>query len=100
MHPRIQELYNLIKGISPEKILHNEVLYILKDYGASRTEASIALHLGFNIEPSKVDDFVITSQIWPHEDPNDVFFQTMKYLYYDSKDKNYDSDDDKVSISI
>lgn len=100
MHPRIKELYNLIKGISREKVLHIEVLFILKDYGATRAEATIALHLGFNTDLQVVDEFVINSKVWESEDPNEVFYQTLKYLYYKPDDPNYEANDDSVNISI
>lgn len=100
MHPRIQELFGLIKDISTEKVLNKEVLHLLKDYGATRTEASIMFHLGFNIEPKKADQFVIESGIWENEDLNEVFYQTLKYLYYDPNDPNYDVGEDTVQVSI
>jgi len=100
MHPRIKELYELLKDVDPAKILNVEVLYFLKEYGATRTEAAIVLHLGFSIDARDADDFVIKSKVWESEDPNDVFYQTLKYLYYNPDDSNYEADDDRVQVSI
>lgn len=100
MHPRIKELYELIKQIDPQKILNIEVLHFLKDYGATRTESSITIHLGFGIQAKEVDDFVLQSNVWEHEDVNEVFYQTLKYLYYSDNASDYKADDDSVQISL
>jgi hypothetical protein len=100
MHPRIKDLFSQIKEISPEKVLNIEVLHLLKDYGATRTEASITIHQGFNLDLEKVDDFVIKSNIWTNEAIGDVFYETLKYLYYNPDDPNYESDDNRTQISI
>lgn len=99
MHPRINELYEQIKGIAPSQILNEQMLYILKQYGATSTETIIVLHLGFNLNMSEVEDFVYKFKMWEIEDPSDTLFQTMKFMYYD-KDPDYDADDDRVQISI
>ncbi|MDB5250689.1 MAG: hypothetical protein JWQ40_5083 [Segetibacter sp.] len=100
MHPRIKELYELIKIVEKAKVLTFEVLHFLKENGATRTEAAIVLHLCFNIEAKQADDFVIKSQVWEPEDPDDVFYQTLKYLYYNPEDSNYEADDNRVQVSI
>jgi hypothetical protein len=100
MHPRIEEIFNQIKEMSAEKVLNVEVLYLLREYGATRTEASIALHQGFNLNLEEVDNFVIKSNIWTDESLGDVFYETLKYLYYNPDDPNYESDDNRAQISI
>ena len=100
MHPRIKYLYSLINEIKPEKVLDIAVLQLLKDEGSTRTEAAITLHLGFNIDAVAADKFVIESMIWPGENIEDVFYQTMKYLQYNPNDPDYDADDNRVKISI
>ncbi len=100
MHPRIKELFNQIKEISPEVVLNIEVLHQLKDFGATRTEASIALHQGFNLNLEEVDSFVIKSNLWKDEVLGDVFYETLKYLYYNPDDPNYESDDNRAQIPI
>lgn len=100
MHPRIEKLFNQIKEISPEKVLNIEVLHLLKDYGTTRTEASMTLHQGFNLHLEEVDKFVIKSNIWTNETLEDVFYETLKYLYYNPDDPNYKADDNSAQISI
>jgi hypothetical protein len=100
MHPRIKEVYSHIKEFSPEKVLNTEVLHFLKDYGATRSEATIALHQGFNLDLDKVDSFVLSSRIWTNETLEGVFFETLKYLYYNPDDPNYESDDNSVRVSF
>lgn len=100
MHPRIEELYKLILNSKAENVLDIEVLNLLKDGGATRTEAAITLHLGFKVNASEADDFVIQSKVWQAEEPNDVFYQTLKYLYYNPNDTNYEADDDRIQVSI
>src|SRR5215218_5948305 len=100
MHPRIKELYELIKSVEKTKVLNVEVLHFLKEHSATRTEAAITLHLGFGIEAKQADDFVIQSQVWEPENANDVFYQTLKYLYYNPNDTNYEADDNRVQVSI
>ena len=102
MHPRIISLVNCVKeklGLINEPNI--EVLEILKIHGASSTEAIFVLALGFKLSLSDVEKFVYESKIWPPENPNDVFYQTLKYYYYDPYDKNYEVDgDDNITISI
>ncbi|MBC7946937.1 MAG: hypothetical protein H7Y42_03590 [Chitinophagaceae bacterium] len=100
MHPRIKELFELLKNVNPEKILDPEVLYYLKEHGATRTEATITLHLGFRIDSKVADDFVICSKVWEPESPNDVFYQTLKYVYYNPDDPTYEADDNSVRIPL
>jgi hypothetical protein len=100
MHPRIKELYNQIKDISPENVLHIEVLHLLKECGATRTEAAITLHLGFNLDLNEVDIVLNKSNIWTNVNLDDVFYATLKYIYYNPEDPNYESDDDRVQIPI
>ena len=100
MHPRIKELYYKIKWLPVENLLSRETLFLLKKYGATRTEASITLHQGFNLDLDQVDDFVLKSNIWNKEDLIDVFYESLKYLYYNPDDPDYESDDNGVRVSF
>lgn len=100
MHPRIEELYNVIKNRTPQNVLDKETLLLLKEYGCTKTEAAITIYLGFKINDTEADAYVAKSGIWPNEDIQDVFFQTLKYLYYNPDDPKYKADDDSVTVSI
>lgn len=100
MHPRIKELYNQIHMIAPQNPLNIEVLHFLKECGATRTEATITLHQGFNLAIEEVDNVVLKSNIWTNVNLEDVFFETLKYVYYNPDDPNYKSGDDTVQISF
>lgn len=101
MHPRIRELYELIKHADSSNALNIETLKTLKNYGATRTEASITIHLGFGISAEEVDNYVLKTNIWDAEELNDVFYQTLKYLYQSVNEPGYtDDDNDSIKISL
>lgn len=83
LHPRIEELSNLLQELSPNELTSQKGFLILRNTGATATEAAIALHLCFNIPEDEADSKVRSSGIFPTEEINDIAYQTFTYLYYD-----------------
>lgn len=85
LHPRIEELYDSLKKLNPSDLLSTEVLCFLEDQGASATEATMVLHLGYEVGLEDAERCIFSSNIFPAEEINDTAYQTFTYLYYDRK---------------
>jgi hypothetical protein len=83
LHPRIIEISEAIKALNPSKLLSQITLEYLSSYGATATEAAIALHQVFEIPLEEAGDFIIKSNLFPSESPSDTAYFTMTYMYYD-----------------
>ena len=100
IHPRIAEFIQKLKDFDRKNILTIEVLELLKNWGATRTEAAIVLHQGFELIDEKADEFVIKSQVWAPQDIKEIFYETLKYLNYNPDDPDYRDDGDSIKISL
>lgn len=83
LHPRIKALYEALQGLNPSELLSMEVLSFLKEKDATATEATMVLHLGYEIKLEDAEDFVFDSNVFPKEEISDTAYQTFTYLYYD-----------------
>lgn len=80
MHPEIKEIINQLDLNDSYWNLNTNTLLFLKEIGIGQTEAIIAIHLGKHITLESVQEYVFQSNIWPHEDINEVAYKTFKYL--------------------
>ena len=102
IHPRIRDFIDLLKVAGIENVSGNEeqILAILKNSGATQTEAIITLHLGFNIVDEEAEKIVYPSKIWEREDLQDIAYQTFLYMNYNPADSDFSYDDNKVKFSL
>ena len=88
LHPVIQKFSNLILEGELNNLFDNKILKRLQDAGASATEATMVLHLGYKMDIKEVEEFVFNSGIFPEAEINDVAFESYEYLYYDRYNNN------------
>jgi len=88
----------LLKDYNPKTVLHIGTLLFFKEKGATATETVITLHLGFGIQDTEAEKFVYDSDVWERENVNDIFDQTLIYLYYKPNDPNYKVDSNAITI--
>ena len=98
MHPRIEFLTKLLKDYNPKTLLHVGTLLFFKENGATATEVVITLHLGFGIQDTDAERFVYDSDVWEQENVNDIFDQTLIYLFYNPDDPNYKVNSKEITI--
>ena len=79
----IIELSSVIQGLNPDEILTKKTLELLLQKGATATEAAITLHLIYEIPLEDAGNFVIASNLFPFETPNDTMYFTFEYMHYD-----------------
>ena len=98
MHPKIKKFGNLLRAYNPPLLLSLDTLYFLKEKGATATEAAITLFSLFHIPNEDAEKFVYDSNVWEPEDINEIFDQTLIYLFYDKNNPNYQADCKKIRI--
>ena len=98
MHPRIEYLAKLLKDYNPKTLLDLATLYFFKEKGATATEAVITLNLGFGVQDKEAERFVYGSDVWEQENVNDIFDQTLIYLFYKPDDPNYKVSSKEITI--
>lgn len=72
----------------------------LKKHGATMTEAIISLSLGYNVDMEVIENLIFNSNVWTPEGLEETLFQTLKYMYHDINDPNYEEKDNSVQVSI
>lgn len=84
IHPKIRKFIDLLKEAEIDELPANKekVLSILKNNGATRTEAVITLHLGFNMIDEEAEKVVYLSELWEKEPLQDIAYQTFLYMSY------------------
>lgn len=102
IHPTISKYINLLKEAGILKVENNErkLLTLLKENGATQTEAIIVLHLGYNNDLGEGEKMVFSSNVWDREDLQDIAYQTFLYMNYNPDDPNYYSDENSVKFSL
>lgn len=102
IHPKISGYITLIKEDGVNEIKNNEqkVLILLRDNGATQTEAIITLHLGFNIGIGESEKIVFPSGVWERESLQDIAYQTFLYMNYSPDDPDFYYDEDRVKFSL
>ena len=102
IHPQIRKFIDVLKeaGIDELSGKEKEALSILKDNGATQTEAVITIHLGFNIILGEAEKIVYPSKVWEREDLQDIAYQTFLYMNYNPADSDFSYDDDKVRFPL
>jgi hypothetical protein len=102
IHPQVQTLINFLKDEGIDELLSNErkALKILKNKGATQTQAVVALHLGFNITDEKAEKIVYSSDLWEREDLQDIAYQTFLYMNYNPEDTDFSYDEHSVKFSL
>lgn len=101
IHPQIKKLIDSCKQAGIEKLAGNEqkILFILKNNGATQTEAIITLHLGFNII-DEAEKIVYASEMWEKEPLQDIAYQTFLYMNYNPDDPDFYYDENKIKFSL
>ena len=87
LHPVIQKFSLLIQD-EENDLLSDVVLNKLLEAGATATEATMVLHLAFDVNLENAEEFVFNSGIFPKEEINDVAYKTYEYLYYNRSIKS------------
>lgn len=87
LHPRIVELSEVIKNQGSDALLSIATLKLLREYGATATEAAITLHLGYGVNDEEASRFVSDSKLFAVEEINDSAYQSLTYLYYDEENE-------------
>jgi len=100
MHPKIKQFIDLLKSNSLHDIIDGKSLNILKENGATSTEAMIAIHLGFSVPDVEAEKIVLASNLWERESMQDIAYQTFLYMNYNPEDPNFQFDDNKVRFSL
>ena len=99
-HPKIEMIGDLIKEYNPPVLLSFDTLRFLKEKGATATEAAITLFSVFGVPDEEAEKFVYESGIWEPENINDIFDQTLIYLFYDPNSESYKVNKRKIRIPI
>ncbi|MDX1935517.1 MAG: hypothetical protein SFU21_00290 [Flavihumibacter sp.] len=102
IHPQIGKFIDFLKEAGIDELTGNEdkILSILKDNGATQTEAVITLHLGFNIIDEGAEKIVYSSDLWEKEPLQDIAYQTFLYMNYNPEDPDFFYDENKVKFSL
>lgn len=102
IHPKIKRFVDLLKwaGIDNFKINTADALQILKEKGATSTEAMVVAHQGFDIATDEAERIVKQSKFWEPEEIQDIAYQTFLYMNYNPDDPNFSYDDDSVKFSL
>lgn len=102
VHPKISRFINLINNSGLIELTANDkqVLAILKDNGATQTEAGITIHFAFGISLGDAEKIVYPSKVWERESLEDIAYQTFLYMNYNPSDPDYSYDDNKVKFTL
>ena len=66
----------------------SKTLMLLKQNGATQTEAIIAYHIKFEVALEDVEKLVYSSNIWEKESLQDIAYQTFLYFNYNHDDSH------------
>ncbi|MCD2424472.1 hypothetical protein LQ567_16955 [Niabella pedocola] len=88
IHPRNKSLIEVLdsSGIGIEK--GSKILMLLKQNGATQTEAIIAYHIKFGVPLDDVEKLVYPSSIWEKESLQEIAYQTFLYFNYNPDDSD------------
>jgi hypothetical protein len=100
MHPKIKQFVDLLKASSFQNVIDQKSLNILKENGATSTEAMITIHLGFLVPEVEAEKVVLASNLWERESIQDIAYQTFLYMNYNPEDPNFQFDENKVRFSL
>jgi hypothetical protein len=102
LHPKIERFINIIKETGINEINRNDkkMANILKESGATSTEAMISIHLGLGIADIEAETIINSSQLWEPEHIQDIAYQTFLYMNYNPDDPDFSYDENDIKFNL